>query len=234
MKRRHLTWDSDFFGVRVGMCALSAADLEDWEHCQAQLRDWGKGLQYLQTDSAEVGARLAALLPDACRDERLLFAKQLQPLSPMALPPSVGYVREASGALHALAYASGHCSRFFRDARLRPHFWGLYDRWLLRALENPAEVVWGLYMQGELVAMLTAHCQEDIVRIGLLAVAEAYRGQGLGRLLMASFEQEAFRLWGCRQLQVLTQGQNTYACRFYADMGYAVQQRQYMFHYWTE
>jgi ribosomal protein S18 acetylase RimI-like enzyme len=57
--------------------------------------------------------------------------------------------------------------------------------------------------------------------VKLLCVAEATRGRGVGRALMAWAETQAFERWGARNLFLLVSDFNTAARAFYAHLGFA-------------
>ena len=70
-------------------------------------------------------------------------------------------------------------------------------------------------------------------RIGLLAVSESVRGQGLGRLLT----RRAFG-WAaaheCTEGRVATQLANGAACKMYEAAGCRVEGRERTYHFWLD
>lgn len=137
--------------------------------------------------------------------------------------------------LEDLALASGQFSRFRTDPRMpKGVFRDLYLTWIRRSvLGEIADVVLVVRRGGTIAGMVTVALKEDQAVIGLLAVSEAHRGQGLGGLLMQSAEQWALE-HGVSSMQVATQGANAAACALYTGSGYTVIQEQAVYHFWMD
>ena len=84
---------------------------------------------------------------------------------------------------------------------------------------------------GEEVGLLTLGKQEGLASIGLLAVAGANQGKGIGKLLEAAARQQAQR-WNCPTLQVVKQRDNERACRFYVRCGFGLVREEHIYHLW--
>jgi GNAT superfamily N-acetyltransferase len=67
--------------------------------------------------------------------------------------------------------------------------------------------------------------------IGLIAVGEAYRGQGIGGALVNAAECW-FRHQGCTRARVVTQEANALACQFYTRCGYTMETVTPYYHFW--
>lgn len=79
--------------------------------------------------------------------------------------------------------------------------------------------------------MITLGRKGERADIGLVAVHSASRGKAIGSLLIraaqARFVERGFTIG-----QVVTQGDNTPACRLYEKCGYRVDKVEYYFHFW--
>ena len=84
---------------------------------------------------------------------------------------------------------------------------------------------------GEEVGLPTLGKQEGLASIGLLVVAGANRGKGIGKRLEVAARQRAQR-WNCPTLQVVTQRDNERACRFYARCGFGLVREKHIYHLW--
>lgn len=235
-----LAWDSNFLGFPVGQLRvphLSAADLTT---VVAQSRAVGIRLIYIAVDPADsIMAAAAHQVGAQLVDRKMTFAREIN------LPLPTGQ-RTASGdgiifstatftsELEELAWQSGAFSRFRRDSRFASGvFKELYTQWLRASLSGELARVVLFYPspKGEEVGLLTLGEQQGIASIGLLAVAGANRGQGIGQQLVEAARQQA-QHWGCSTLQVVTQRDNKQACRFYIRYGFDLRREEHIYHLW--
>jgi len=142
--------------------------------------------------------------------------------------PSVEVVR--------LAVTAGACSRFRLDPQIpRESFERLYERWIVRSiLGELADVVLvaGHDNSASNPAGLITVCVTDgHGSIGLIAVDESARGQGIGTQLI-----QAAHRWllgrGARRVTVVTQLDNQAACRLYEKCGFEQAELQHVYHFW--
>lgn len=231
-----LPWDSELFGFPVAR--LETAALEE-----ARIRAAMEGM-------SSAGVRLAyAIVPwddpasrsllegagAALVDRKLRYRKGLE--EDMTTPAGVASWPGplCPPALESLALASGHQSRFRTDPRVPRHvFPQLYRTWIRRSVGREiADEVLVLKADREPVGLVTLAVREGVGEIGLVAVAESHRGQGLGRRLMVSAESCASAR-GAATLEVVTQGANTGACALYAARGFEVARDEAVYHVWME
>jgi dTDP-4-amino-4,6-dideoxy-D-galactose acyltransferase len=153
------------------------------------------------------------------------------PLSVTEYPPS-----PASDKLVALSIAAGVHSRFNVDRRIpKDKYEQLYATWIRRsALREIADVV--LTAAGPetgVIGMITIGVSGTAGCIGLIAVDERWRGQGVGVRLICS----AHDWMTARELtsaSVVTQRDNQSACRLYRRCGYRLAQVRSVYHFWVE
>lgn len=139
--------------------------------------------------------------------------------------------------LEALALAAGWSSRFRLDPRIpRGRFESLYRTWLERSLRREIAVDVIVLRVGDQPAGLVTVSPVDsagCAAIGLLAVAEAYRGRGFGSQLVSLAEQ-SLRDNGAVTARVATQQENIGACRLYSVCGYAPVETRALYHFWPQ
>jgi len=231
-----LVWDSGLFGFPVAKLTREGLAPGRISAAVEALRGLGVRLAYAMVPWGDAEARrnLEALGAPLV-DRKVTFRK---PLAGGSVAPSG--VEEWRGSevtpeLEALALASGHQSRFRIDARVPPHvFPTLYRTWIRRSvLREIADTVL-VARDGERLAGLVTLAQHGPVsEIGLVAVAEGCRGQGIGRKLM-----DAAEAWAdgrkADALEVVTQGDNAGACALYRSSGCLVVQEQAIYHVWME
>ncbi len=111
----------------------------------------------------------------------------------------------------------------------------LYKLWIDNSLNKRIADVLYVYLSEtkEVLGMVSAKCNDDIVSIGLIAILDEARGQGIGSKLISAIENYAISI-GCSKLYVTTQGDNKIACSFYESCGFLIRQEQFVYHIHTK
>jgi len=230
-----LPWDSELFGFRVARLHTECISGEGLDKAIASLQAEGIRLAYASLPWSDNTARaLLDKLGASTVDRKVLFKKCLS--APVATPEGVEPWPgpECSPELEALALASGHLSRFLLDPKIPRHvFPDLYLRWIRRSVRGEiADAVLVVNENRALAGMVTLACDGDLGSIGLIAVADAYRGRGIGRRLIVAAEAfcaERKSKW----LHVVTQGANQAACALYSACGFALAEEHAVYHVWV-
>ncbi|MFL5802214.1 MAG: GNAT family N-acetyltransferase [Roseiflexaceae bacterium] len=124
-------------------------------------------------------------------------------------------------------------SRFYYD----PHFPNalcdaLYETWIEKSCAGDADIVLVAEDQGQPTGYIACHMDEQSGgQIGLVGVAAAARGRGLGRALVAE-SLRWFAAQDARQVSVVTQGRNVQAQRLYQRCGFLTRSVQLWYHRW--
>ena len=135
-----------------------------------------------------------------------------------------------------LAVAAGAYSRFRLDPRVpEESFQRLYEIWIVRSvLGELADAVFVADRGTDLddpVGLITVSLTGGQGSIGLIAVDESARGQGVGSQMI-----HAAHRWllgrGARNVEVVTQLDNHKACRLYEKCGYTHAELQHVYHFW--
>ncbi|QIX60925.1 GNAT family N-acetyltransferase [Hymenobacter sp. BT18] len=231
-----LAWDTKFLGMAVGRLhgsAIGAATLRAAIH---EARGAGWALLYWSvaaTDAVSQAAAQDSQLPIA--DHRVTYTLAVPPAGADSLPAQVAPTTVLSAPLLALAFQSGHFSRFRTDHRFAPEvFERLYTHWIRQSVrgELAREVlVFRASPTAPEVGLLTLRPEADAVTIGLLAVDERARKQGIGGALL-QVAQQRVRAWGFQRLTAVTQRNNLAACQFYENAGFQPSQEEYLYHLW--
>ncbi|ERM80350.1 hypothetical protein P872_13695 [Rhodonellum psychrophilum GCM71 = DSM 17998] len=223
MQIQNLPWDTDFFGYPVGKIDVEVQI--SWEEFLQKAQDFQ--LVYLFSESLLEQTPTKILHVDT----KCIFQKTLVPQSPTTktIHPFTG---EMNPELKALALQSGEYSRFRLDGRLVDReFERLYSRWMENALEEDSVFVF--QANGEIQGMVTLSLSGENAQIGLIAVGEKARGQGIGIALLQIAESAAFDK-GARRMRIPTQKTNLPAINLYQKLGYALVEEIHIYHYWDD
>jgi len=224
MQIQELPWDTDFFGYPVGKIEVDAEI--SWEGFLQQTKDFQLIYLFSQILLDEMPSQVLHV------DTKCIFQKTLflhTPTTPItkSIRPFKG---EMNPELKALALQSGAYSRFKLDGRLVDReFERLYPRWMENALEDDFVLVY--QGAGTIQGMVTLTLSGENAQIGLIAVGETARGQGIGKALVQMAESFAFEK-GARQMRIPTQKMNVPAVNLYQKLGYALAAEMYIYHYW--
>jgi len=229
-----LSWDSDFLGFPVARLLTNGLSAPQIDLALADARRAGFRLLYVVANPADAVA--AATLRQAGAqlvDRKLTFAMPVSG-SPAAPAAPISPTTEYSPQLESLAWQSGEYSRFRLDPHFDPAvFQKMYSTWLRNSLNGSIArqvLVWRA-ADGRELGLLTLGEKGGCADIGLLAVDATARGQRVGQGLVAAAVAQA-AAWGFSKLQVVTQGDNEPACRFYEKCGFQISQEEHVYHYW--
>lgn len=229
---RKLSWDSEFFHTAVASVTVNPEDSP--EELEILLKNSPDSCCYLTfphplpSGFSEMLSRLGA----KCFDWKTTFTKKN--LAAVSGTEEIRKVTAPAEDCFELAVTSGWNSRFFLDQGFRPYQPALYRRWVENCL-NPEKVsgVWEYRMpDGKLTGIMCASCANSTGKVELIAVDASCRGKGIGARLMGAAEN--FYLdHGCTEAEVVTQFNNTGACRLYSRCGYEVAAIIEIWHFWA-
>ena len=236
MTAKRLPWDSAFFGRTVGRVDVSREDAASAEFLAAAIRDLDCELTYvfLPGGSADLSGQelhRSALVALGGRlvDRKMTLSKRIGSM-PAGQSATITVAKELTAELEGLAYASGWCSRFSLDERLRPFFRPLYRRWLENDLSNGRVFVKN-DADGRPIGMVTVSISDEVGRIGLVAVDAHHCGRGIATELMNCAE-----CWldshGTAECRVVTQAVNAGGVSLYVKCGYCVERTEEVWHVW--
>jgi dTDP-4-amino-4,6-dideoxy-D-galactose acyltransferase len=234
---QHLPWDSGFFGYRIARAIgerMTERELQSvCEWCHEQRID----CLYFLADPADA-AGLRRLEKQGFRqvDTRVTLRRSsATPPIPLQFPR--GRVRPVSdsdlGGLREIAKTSHRNTRFWNDGHFPPSLCdALYERWIENSFRGQADRVFVAEWEGQPVGYITCHREiSKEGRIGLFAVDERARGNGIGAGLLRDaiqwFQSEAIT-----DILVVTQGNNEPAQRAYRKQAFLIESVRSWFHYW--
>lgn len=240
-----LTWDTRHFGFPVAEIRQPALSDESLGQALDMARQQGVVLVYWSTAvERKLPPGLLQTYGGARADEKATFVAELSPTqgpaeveAGPAKPRVTLYPRgEPTPRLLALGIAAGAHSRFARDGRVpRDRFEAMYRIWMERSVRRElADAVLLAILPGadrEPAGLVTIRRTGQEASIGLLAVLESARGQGVGKCLM-----EGAHRWmaahGVFRSRVVTQLTNEPACKLYRRSGYRRHEVKHVYHFW--
>ena len=218
-----MSWDTEFWGVRTGR-ATSLDGLSEWAIANT------------------VG--LICLLVDADRPREIQRAEEQGfrlmdvrvTLDCRTRPFTFSGVRmaraEDTSRLCAIARHAFPLTRFYADPRLDDDRCDdLYAEWTRSLCAGGADIV--LVAERDLVPVgyVTVNRDGDMSEIGLIAVADDWRGQQIGTELVKAALDWA-HLQGCNRMRVVTQGRNIGALRTFEGCGFRIANTSVWLHRW--
>jgi dTDP-4-amino-4,6-dideoxy-D-galactose acyltransferase len=237
-----LPWDTEFFGCRIArirgevLRPEAAREIDDW--CRAARI---RALYYLAPAEDSASIRTAEQHGFGLVDLRLTLGQSLakgRVAGPAATPTDARIRPVQPGdvpGLRLIARAAHRDGRFFSDPHFAPQrAEDFYSLWIAREAEGRAQRVFVAAGEAD-QAMGYLSCHLDAAggaaRIGLVGVAAAARGNGLGKRLVEA-ALDWCRAQGAQELVVVTQGKNHAAQRLYQRCGFLSRNLQLWYHKW--
>lgn len=229
-----LKWDSDFFGF--GVARITTTELTSQKLCEylTELKKQNIRLVYWATTQIQNFDDLNCATIQLV-DQKLRFTHSCRPAGANIAHETVKAHTEKKGSaeLKNLALQSGAFSRFAVDPLFpKETFYALYETWMAKSCSGElADAVLTIKKEGKNVGCITLRAQKQRSKIGLLAVDKQSRGMGLGNALLRAAEAWSLQR-DCQHIDVVTQADNTPACKLYSKYGFTLTKRDYVYHLW--
>lgn len=226
IKPATLGWDSDFFGYPVGKI-----EIESWR--DNELNNTNYKLVYVFSKI------LIPQFENSLKDKKVVYSIDLKNQTTND-DVQIQIIKFDSLAhsyeqLLSLTLESGIFSRFFIDKEFNnDEYSKLYKRWLDNSLNSSSKYeVFVAVENEELLGFITLGIKEDdLLDIGLLAVNPKFRGRKIGTHLM-NFSKIFAKSKNISHIQVVTQFDNTPACKLYEKAGFTQTDLTYIYHIWN-
>lgn len=234
----HLSWDSGFFGYKIGRIVLGPeADLQDLQALADTAAAEGYKLVYLFTNEVLPETFAVPHVKNLLlADRKVTYFQQLDNFTAEAYTVNIARYTNLTldEKLLEIALQSGSYSRFAVDPNFKnKEFEKLYTEWILKSVSGElAKEVWvSLNELNQITGLITLGIKNKIPDIGLLAVDSQSRGSNIGKQLIQLAKARALD-WGSNSLQVVTQLDNAGACRFYERCGFRQEKIEHIYHIW--
>ncbi len=230
-----LDWDSQFFGYPVGKIEPLHLSPENLKAILANLRGKIK-LAYWFVDpkdkiSNEAAKENGGFLLDRKTTYLRSVPRKMVSKKDSHIKSILG--RPLNRELCLLALEAGEHSRFKLDPNCDgSEFEKLYIEWIRKSLSGEiAKDVLVYREKGRQVGFITLGEKGGRCNIGLIAVSPEFRTKGIGKKLIESSLKKAGG-WGYRKMDVVTQGDNIAACKFYEQLGFKLESVVNVYHFW--
>ena len=230
---RLLDWDSTFFGKRLARIDAGPLTVETLgEILQAGEDARIDSVSFLADPSDAVTLRALERHAFELMDVRLELET---PVEPRVVTSVIRPAREDDlGALIDIARTSHRNTRFHTDTRFgTARADELYAVWIERSVRGElADDVFIAEASSRVVGYMTLSGRpDDAAQIGLIAVHDMHRGQGIGTQFIAAAHEWCVDS-GRSVLQVVTPGRSTESLRFYERMGFLTRRIGFWYHRW--
>ena len=223
-------WDSDFFQLRIGKINPGNFDLEEF-----LLGKDSYDLIYISEKSDNLN-RIDAIqsLNLEPIDIKLIYSKEILHVENVNDIHEYG-VSIPSDKLIRLSLQAGIYSRFYIDQNFKIEQYNkLYSQWIESSVaKSLADFVFINGSEDSPNGFITLKLDKGFTQIGLIAVDDSQRGQGIGKKLIQKTEYVS-KLKGYSIIKVVTQKGNASACKFYEYYGFGVEESINIYHYWNK
>lgn len=226
-----LTWDSDFFGYKVGKIIDFSTDIE--EIISFAKKENYRLLYAFIGENNGFLAKKYTTNKGVLVDEKITFLQNIPTIKIENDLTSTYESEIIDEKLLQIGLQSGIYSRFNVDKNFKnKEFEKLYHIWIKNSVQKLiAEKVIIQKIDNNIVGLLTLGIKNNKADIGILAVDEDVRGKKIGKnLILRAFEES--KKIRQKQIQVITQKANENACNFYQKMGFEIEKTENIYHFW--
>lgn len=231
-----LEWDSNFFGFKVGKSDLNNLESTASEYNRIIKESDYKLIYCFADPTVGTASYIEEIINGAILvDTKVTYVKRV--LKNINLESQTDQQIQSviinDNEIQDLAIQAGIYSRFCIDANFEsPKYEQLYKLWIENSINRKIadEVV--VYKEARKVeGLLTIGTKINRADIGLVSVDELARGKGIATKLLKYAEQYS-SIHGFEELQVVTQQNNTPACKLYERYGFSLESTVNIFHIW--
>lgn len=221
---RELSWDGEFWGVRIAQA--DHPDVDDWA------REHAVGCLFLLLDTGEI-ERIHQAEERGFRMMDIRVELEVETYQSNAFGTRLVLHEDIVG-ISDLARRSHRLTRFYADPRFPDSRCDdLYEGWIQNSVAGWADAVYVTGPLGAPTGYVTIHIDDDrdSSSLGLIAIAENARGQGLGQQLVFAVLNHA-REQCVPRMRVVTQARNAAALRLFERCGFRIVKTHVWLHKW--
>lgn len=219
-----LTWDTEFWGMRIGRGG--ATDLDAWA------KENTIGCMCLLLEAADVdGIKRAQDGGARLTDFRVKLERPTDPVAAVARPFRP---EDVEGIVAIARKAFRGVTRFYADPKFPDDRCDdLYETWLRSSCAGWAAQVFVIENSDAPIGFITVHVDDNVASIGLVAVDDDLRRRGAGEDLVNAAVNWAYSQ-GVPEMTVVTQGRNIQAQRVFQKCGFRTRSLEVWMHRWYQ
>ncbi len=240
MEVKHLVWDSNFFGLKIGKIESPPSKIPITAFLKKAVSNQYDLIYLFCSEDTTISKNDLNQFQGKKVDTKFSFSwnsnnnKNLTTIS----NDIVEYQEKAvSINLKNLALQSGLHSRFKIDSNFKPSkFEQLYTEWISNSVSKKfADFVFVKKEAHREVGFVTLKINytTQIGTIGLIAVDPKFRGKQIGQQLLDTIKQTTTNL-GIEKIHVATQKENNGACNFYLKNNFTLYSCTQIYHFWLK
>lgn len=230
-----LDWDSRFFGYSVGKITDAGLSLEEVKNLLLDSKKKFKLIYWFLDPKFQEANKTARGSGGSLVDKKVTY------LIKVPRNVKVDKIRRIESCLKKplnpllrfLALKAGVYSRYRVDPNFENgEFEKLYTEWIKKSLRGEiAKDVLVYRIKNKEVGFVSLGDKNGRCNIGLIATKPEYRGKKIGKKLVEAAFKKALD-WGYKEMDVVTQEANRGACRFYEKMGFKLESKVNIYHFW--
>jgi len=233
---RYLRWDSNFFGKKIGKMNLAY---------NGKLKEMIYDISILKSEKYDC---IYIEIPEGNATAiKYLKSKKIFPISIKSVMfikskaydyPNINNITTVLPdtqitRLYNISHQISHASRFYKDVKLRPFAYKLYEKWVHKScLDSEASECFYLMAYEKLVGLITVKMRKYVPQIDLFGVDKSYRNLGFGTQLLKKTMLWAYQK-NYHELTVCTQKENHKAVSVYEKNGFFTKENIYQYHLWN-
>ena len=236
MKCEELDWDSNFFGFKVAK--IEGVKIDESELDKSLKLFKKKKFTLVYASFREKINSSSIFLNDyeiKLVDKKVTYLKDVDRGSLYEQGIFNYDLKNPTQQMLKLALESGVYSRFNYDKKIgKSKFEELYKLWMINSVNGSiAKKIIVFKEESNILGMVTLTEKGDRADIGIIAVDNDSRGKGIGKALMKAAEKWAHHN-NYSNIQVVTQGFNKPACKFYKKIGFSEEKVEFFYHFWLK
>jgi dTDP-4-amino-4,6-dideoxy-D-galactose acyltransferase len=214
-----LEWDTKFFNKKIGRLNIGSESIFNYLN---QLNDF---------DIVYVFSNFEISIDALLMDIKVTYSKSVENVPTKNEIVLFDIDKHDYDQLLELAYLSGFDSRFLKDSSFGEiEFKRLYKQWIDNSINDKDTLVLISQNDKSIEGFVTVKKYHTYAQIGLIAVNPSIQGKGIGGNLIHAVENH---LKISFKLIVATQETNVGACKFYENLGFTLENKEYIYHYYV-
>lgn len=231
---KHLDWDSDFFGINIGVVENFNLDKIGLSYLKFEMNSNGNDCVYVKTkvDTKSIVQANYDVQPIITQVTYECDLLNWHPTNLANEKVTKETPKEDLDRIYNLSIELSNASRFWLDEKFRPKIAEMYIVWIKNIIsDNAASIFIARDRRGNISGFVTCKEKNEIGYLDLIVVSTDHQGQGIGKVLMEMFMNHIYENKISKAI-VTTQLSNVPAKRLYENFGFKLSGATNVFHVW--